>query len=295
MPRPKIYIGTAGWSYRNWLHSFYPKPQSEKFNWLEYYAQFFNTVEINKSFYSYIAPETIKAWIDRVEKKDDFQLTLKLNQDFTHKISFKTEQINAVKENLKLLQDSNRLGGLLIQFPYSFVLDKKNANHVKKLVEIFDECEKFIEVRHKSWMIERFTDFLAKNKSTLCTIDQPEIGEAVEFKPNKFGDLYLRFHGRNEKAWKESFDNYGKEQTYDEKSERYDYLYTPGELLEIERAIKEVMDTVKKVYIILNNHPNGQAVANAFELLHLLNERMKVAIPPTTLQAYPRLSKISLN
>lgn len=294
MSIPKIYIGTAGWSYQNWLRSFYPKSQSDKFNWLEYYAQFFNAVEINKSYYSYIPNDNIKGWIDRVEKKSDFLFTLKLNQDFTHKKSFKKEQIDAVKENLKMLQDSNRLGGLLIQFPYSFELTKQNATHVKTLVEIFDECEKFIEIRHKSWLIDRFTDFLAKNKSSLCTIDQPEIGESVQFKPNKAGNLYLRFHGRNEKAWKESFDNYGKAQTYDEKSERYDYLYTPGELLEIERAIKEALDTVKKVYIIMNNHPNGQAIVNAFELLHLLNERMKVAIPPTTLQAYPRLTKIAL-
>lgn len=295
MHNPKLYIGTAGWSYRDWMHTFYPKSQSDKFNWLEYYSQYFNTVEINKSFYSYIPTENIKNWIDKVEKREDFLFTIKLNQDFTHKMSFKTEHINAVKENLKVLQDSNRLGGMLIQFPYSFDLNKKNANHVKLLLETFDECEKFIEVRHKSWMIERFTDFLAKNKTTLCTIDQPEIGEAVEFKPNKSSDLYLRFHGRNEKAWKESLGNFGKEQTYDEKSERYDYLYSPGELLEIERAIKEVMDTVKKVYIVLNNHPNGKAIANAFELLHFLNERIKVAIPPTTLQAYPRLSKISTN
>lgn len=294
MPKPKLYIGTAGWSYQNWLRNFYPKSQSDKFNWLEYYSLFFNTVEINKSYYSYIPNDNIKNWVEKIERRDDFQFTLKLNQDFTHKKNFKREQISAVKANLKTLQNSNRLGGLLLQFPYSFELNKQNAEHVKTLLEIFDECEKFIEIRHKSWLIDRFTDFLEKNNSSLCTIDQPEIGEAVQFKPNKSGDLYLRFHGRNEKAWKESFDNYGKTQTYDERSERYDYLYSPGELLEIERAIKEAFDTVKKVYIMLNNHPNGQAIANAFELMHLLNERIKVAIPPTTLQAFPRLKKIAL-
>jgi uncharacterized protein YecE (DUF72 family) len=173
-------------------------------------------------------------------------------------------------------------------------LTKENANYVKNLVDIFSEYEKFIEVRHKSWMIERFYKFAAKNKSSLCTIDQPEIGEAVEFKTDKTGDnLYIRLHGRNEEAWKASLGNFGKEQTYDQQSQRYDYLYSPGELLEIERTVKEVFDTVKKVFIILNNHPKGNAVANAFELLHLLNERIKVNIPETTLKSYPRLVKIA--
>jgi uncharacterized protein YecE (DUF72 family) len=289
----KLYVGTAGWSYKDWIDSFYGKAQSSTFDWLEFYSHYFNTIEVNSSYYTYIAPRTVEGWINKVEEKEDFLFTIKLHQDFTHKRNYKTEQIETVKNNLNKLQDSNRLGGLLIQFPYSFALTKENANYVKDLVDIFSEYEKFIEVRHKSWMIERFYKFTAKNKSSLCIIDQPDIGEAVEFKPVKTGDnLYIRLHGRNEVAWKASLGNFGKEQTYQQQSQRYDYLYSPGELLELERAIKEVLDTVKKVFIILNNHPKGNAVANAFELLHMLNERIKVNIPTTTLKSYPRLSKI---
>jgi uncharacterized protein YecE (DUF72 family) len=289
----KFYVGTAGWSYKDWIDSFYPKAQSKTFDWLEFYSQYFNTVEVNASYYTYIAPGTVEGWINKVEEKEDFLFTIKLHQDFTHKRNFKTEQVEAVKTNLNKLRNANRLGGLLIQFPYSFPLTKENANYVKDLVDIFSEYEKFIEVRHKSWMIERFYKFTAKNKSSLCTIDQPDIGEAIEFKPVKTGDnLYVRLHGRNEEAWKKSLSNFGNIQTYEQQSQRYDYLYSPGELLEIERAIKEVIDTVKKIYVILNNHPKGNAIANAFELLHLLNERIKVNIPSTTLKSYPRLSKI---
>jgi uncharacterized protein YecE (DUF72 family) len=88
---------------------------------------------------------------------------------------------------------------------------------------------------------------------------------------------------------------FGKDQSYEEQSERYNYLYSPGELVEIEQKIKEVLDSVKKVFVVLNNHPQGNAVANALELIHLLKERIKVNVPETTLKAYPRLSKISLN
>jgi uncharacterized protein YecE (DUF72 family) len=292
----KLYVGTAGWSYKDWVGSFYPKTQSKSFDWLEFYSRYFNLVEVNASYYSYISPKTIEGWINKVEERNDFLFTIKLHQDFTHKRKFKTGQIEAVKSNLNQLQNSNRLGGLLIQFPYSFALTKENANHVKDLADIFSEYEKFIEVRHKSWFIDRFINFVSKSKSSLCTIDQPMIGEAVDFKPIKAGDnLYIRMHGRNEKGWKQSLGSFSKDQSYEEQSERYNYLYSPGELLEIEQAIKEVLDTVKKLYLILNNHPHGNAVANALELLHLLSERMKIPVPETTLKAYPRLSKISLN
>jgi uncharacterized protein YecE (DUF72 family) len=296
MTKPKIYVGTAGWSYKDWIDSFYPGKQTKDFDWLEFYSQYFNTVEVNASYYTYISPNTVEGWIKKVEERDDFLFTIKLHQDFTHKRNFTKEQTEAVKQNLKMLDNTNRLGGLLVQFPYSFALTKENANHVKLLLETFSDYEKFVEVRHKLWMIERFYNFLPKNKSSLCAIDQPEIGEAVDFKPIAVGDnLYIRFHGRNEKGWRQSLNNFSKNQSYEQQSERYDYLYSPGELLEIERAIKEVLDTVKKVFIILNNHPHGNAIANAFELLHLLTERIKVNIPSTTLKSYPRLTKISLN
>ena len=134
------------------------------------------------------------------------------------------------------------------------------------------------------------------NNSSLCTIDQPVIGHAVEFKPVVAGDnLYLRFHGRNEKAWKNSIGNFGKNQSYEQQSSRYDYLYSLGELSEIEQKINEALDKVKKIFVILNNHPHGNAIANALEMLHLLGDRMKINVPDTTLKAYTRLTKICYN
>lgn len=290
----KLYAGTAGWSYKDWIGSFYPQAQTKDFDWLKYYSQFFNTVEVNSSYYTYISPWIVDGWIEKVEEKDDFLFTVKLHQDFTHKHDFNEEKIKAVKFNLDKLAKAERFGGLLIQFPYSFALTKENANHVKNLLDIFSEYDKFIELRHNSWLIERFFNFVSSNKSSLCTIDQPVIGKSVEFNPVTAGDnLYIRFHGRNTKAWKASLGNFGKPQTYEEQSERYDYLYSPGELVEIEQKIKEVLDTVKKVFIIMNNHPHGNAVANALELLHMLNERLEIKVPETTLKAYPRLANLS--
>jgi len=290
----KLYAGAAGWSYKDWIGSFYPKAQSDNFDWLQFYSGFFNVVEVNSTYYTYLSPRVVESWINKIEDKDDFLFTIKLHQDFTHKRDFDEEKIKAVKFNLNKLEKAERLGGLLIQFPYSFSLTKENANHVKNLVDIFSEYDKFIELRHNSWLIERFFNFVSSNRSSLCTIDQPEIGNAISFNPLTVGDnLYIRFHGRNTKAWKSSISSHSKTQTYEEQSARYDYLYSPGELLEIEQKIKEVLDTVKRIYIIMNNHPHGNAVANALEMLHLLSERIKINIPDTTLKAYPRLIDIA--
>ncbi len=289
----KLYIGTAGWSYKDWIGSFYPKAQSADFNWLEYYSQFFNCVEVNASYYTYIDPKVVKSWLRHTTDKNDFLFTIKLHQDFTHKKNFTEANTNAVKVVLDQLVAEGKLGGLLMQFPYSFSLDKENANHVKNLVDTFSDYEKFIEVRHKSWFIERFFNFIKENNASLCTIDQPVLGKAVEFEPIAVGNnLYLRFHGRNEEAWSKSIKNFGKKQAYEQQSARYDYLYSPGELIEIDQKLKEVIDTVNKVIVIMNNHPHGNAVANALELMHLLNEKMKVNVPENTLKAYPRLKKI---
>jgi uncharacterized protein YecE (DUF72 family) len=92
-----------------------------------------------------------------------------------------------------------------------------------------------------------------------------------------------------------SINNFGKKQTYEERSERYKYLYTPGELIEIEQKIKSIQKKVKEVHVIMNNHPKGDAVANAIELVHLLEEKDKVEIPGTVLKAYPRLEEIAAN
>lgn len=289
----KLYVGTAGWSYKDWIGSFYPKAQTADFNWLEYYSQFFNCVEVNASYYTYIDPKIVNGWLEHTTDKNDFLFTIKLHQDFTHKKNFTNENTKAVRLVLDKLAGEGKLGGILMQFPYSFSLDKENANHIKNLVDTFSDYEKFIEVRHKSWFIDRFFNFVKSSNSSLCTIDQPVMGQAIEFEPTAVGNnLYLRFHGRNEDAWSKSIKNFGKKQTYEQQSSRYNYLYSPGELIEIDQKLKEVIDTVNKVIVIMNNHPHGNAVANALELLHLLSNKMKVNVPENTLKAYPRLKKI---
>jgi uncharacterized protein YecE (DUF72 family) len=292
---PKYHIGTAGWSYKDWVPSFYPKNQSAGFDWLQFYSHYFNCVEVNSTYYAYLSPKIVEGWIRKVVDAEDFLFTVKLHQDFTHKKDFNQQKIKAVSYNLDMLAKAERLGGLLIQFPYSFSFDNTTANYVRKLRDIFQTYNCFVEVRHKSWVKKEALEMFKKLNLTYCTIDQPQIGEAIPFEPIITNSkAYLRFHGRNVKAWLKSINSYGKKQTYEEQSERYKYLYSPGELVEIDQKIKSIQEKVKEIYVIMNNHPQGDAIANAFELIHLLEEKDKVQMPSTIVKAYPRLEEIQL-
>lgn len=292
---PKYHIGTAGWSYKDWVPSFYPKNQSAGFDWLQFYSHYFNCVEVNSTYYTYISPKVVDGWIRKVTDSEDFLFTIKLHQDFTHKKDFDQQKIESVNYNLDLLRQAERLGGLLIQFPYSFSFDTVTADYVRQLRDIFQTYNCFVEVRHKSWLKKEALEMFKKLNLTYCTIDQPQIGEAIPFEPIVTNDIaYLRFHGRNVKAWLKSINNFGKQQSYEEQSERYKYLYSPGEMVEIDQKIKSIQEKVKEIYVIMNNHPQGDAIANAFELIHLLEEKSKVQMPSTIVKAYPRLEEIQL-
>jgi uncharacterized protein YecE (DUF72 family) len=293
---PKYHIGTAGWSYKDWVPSFYPKNQSAGFDWLQFYSHYFNCVEINSTYYTYISPKIVEGWIRKISDAEDFLFTIKLHQDFTHKKDFDQQKIKAVSFNLDMLKKAERLGGLLIQFPYSFSFDGATADYVRQLKDIFQTYNCFVEVRHKSWLKKEALEIFKKLNLTYCTIDQPQIGQAIPFEPIITNDkAYLRFHGRNVKAWLKSINSYGKQQSYEEQSERYKYLYSPGELVEIDQKIKSIQEKVKEIYVIMNNHPQGDAITNAFELIHLLEEKDKVQMPSTIVKAYPRLEEIKLS
>ncbi len=293
---PKYYIGTAGWSYKDWVPNFYPKNQSAKFDWLQFYSRYFNCVEVNSTYYAYLNPKIVEGWIRKVTDNDNFIFHIKLHQDFTHRRKFDEKNAKEIRYNLDLLAKAERLGGLLIQFPYSFPYNNSAIQFIQELKDIFPNYKSFVEVRHSSWQNKKAFEFFKQANLTFCIIDQPQIGQAIPFEPIITNDkAYIRFHGRNIEAWKRSINNFGKEQTYGQRSERYKYLYSPGELVEIEQKIKSVQKKVKEVHIIMNNHPQGDAVANAFELIHLLEEKDKVEMPNTIVKAYLRLEEIALN
>lgn len=290
-----VYIGTAGWLYDDWQNVFYPQKQSASFNLLQFYSVYFNVVEVNSTYYTYLKPNIIEGWVDKTSDNNNFKFVIKLHQDFTHRHKFENKDVSSFTSNLDILKSMEKLGGILIQFPYSFQFNANNLEYLYRIIEIFEQYERFIEVRHSSWNNEGALEFLSSRKITICTIDQPEIGSSLGFTPLITSKTaYFRMHGRNKEEWLNAIKNYGKEMNYQQQNARYKYLYSPGEIAEIDSKIREIYNKVENIYVIMNNHPSGYATVNSFELMYILGNGEKISVPKTTLNNFNRLRNIAI-
>ena len=144
-----IHIGPAGWSYKDWEGTVYPQKPGKTFDPLEYLARFFNTIEINSSFYRPPAVSTTKAWATRVSHNKSFTFTAKLNRLFTHDRGKATAaDEKEFKQGMRPLVKAGRLGALLLQFPWSFKNTEEDSVYLAKMIQKFNQYPIVIEVRH---------------------------------------------------------------------------------------------------------------------------------------------------
>jgi uncharacterized protein YecE (DUF72 family) len=279
---PKPYIGPAGWDYPDWQGVVYPAAVKGPGR-LAFLATLFNVVEINVTFYRPISPKDAARWLAAVAANPEFRFTAKLWQVFTHDRRGAAPEWDQFKEGMAPLRDAGRLGALLAQFPYSFHNTEANRKYLLGLKSHLEEYPLALEVRHRSWQQRAVREFLQAAGIDFCNIDQPQVSYpmgATRWVTGSRG--YLRCHGRRQEAWF---------QFGEDRQARYDYLYTPEELGELAERARELMAKAPEVYVIFNNHPAGQAVANALELLHLLNPAQPPALPPGLAAAFPRLAR----
>lgn len=254
-----IYVGTAGWSYKDWEGVFYPSDLRKDLQ-LSYLSERFNTVEINSSFYRIPEERMVLSWIRKVEKNPHFLFTLKAYSPWTHEEKFSSEEGEKMKNILKILKEENRLGLMLFQFPYRVKFSISFLNRLSFFKEFFEEFPLGVEIRNKTFQRAEFFNFLKEKKISFANIDQPlisqNIGPTREFTADPG---YIRLHGRNSLKWFTSEESY----------ERYDYLYSKEELLPWVECARE-LSKKGDVFVILNNHYRGKAIQNAFDFINLI-------------------------
>ena len=296
-PSPQVRIGTAGWSYKDWDGIFYPSGmQRSRQHPLEYLARFFDTTEINTSFYGPLKPELAKLWCRRVGAVNkNFVFTAKLYRAFTHSpiavmeptsaatIRPTDEDESRTREGLDAIAAEARLGALLIQFPLSFKNTSLNREYLDRLLRQFIEYPRVVEVRHSSWNdAETLAAFSQKNVG-FCNIDQPALGRSLTPTEHVTGAIgYVRLHGRNYAQW---FDS-------DNRNDRYNYLYNEGELTAWKERVESVSERAQTTYVITNNHFESKAGVNALELKAMISGK-RVLAPPTLIQKYPELRRVA--
>ncbi len=276
-----ILVGPAGWSYADWRGRVYPEGAGSKFDTLALVAKYFDTVEINSSFYHPPTPETARSWLRRIAHNPQFVFTAKLSRTFTHERGKATsDDEKAFREGIDPLASAGKLGAVLLQFPWSFKNDREERSYVTELAERFKDYPLVVELRHESWNNPRILQTLEDLGVGLCDIDQPLFANSIKPSAEVTSSIgYIRLHGRN-------YQNWFREEA--DVIERYDYLYSRDELEPWVERIKEVAEKAKQTFVITNNHARGQSLANAFEILAQLEEE-RVPGPAKLIETYPRL------
>lgn len=281
-----IRVGPAGWSYADWEGIVYPSPRALDFRESTFLAQFFDTIEINTSFYQPIRPKLAEQWIEQVKANPRFQFTAKLWQKLTHSREATTEDIRNARLGFEVLRDAKRLGAVLLQFPFSFHNTSENLAHVERLADQFRAYPLVVELRHSSWNDPVVGRMLRRRSIGLCNIDQPLIGRSTRPSAQVTSEVgYVRLHGRR-------YDSWFADDPDIPRYERYNYLYTAEELQPWAERIKRVATRAKSTFVITNNHYEGKGVVNALDLLHLLG-RQRVKVPEPLREHYPRLNQIA--
>jgi uncharacterized protein YecE (DUF72 family) len=259
----------------------YPQKAGAKFDPLEYLTRFFDTIEINSSFYRPPAQSTTKSWAKRVANNPDFTFTAKLHRVFTHERGKATAQDEKdFRQGIDVLAKAGRLGAILLQFPWSFKNNDEERAYLTKLLNRFKDYPLVIEVRHASWNTPAIYEEFEKRGVGICNIDQPLFKRSI--KPSALATSsigYVRLHGRN-------YENWFRDKA--PPAERYNYLYSTEELDPWVTRIREVAQQAKETYVITNNHFLGKAVVNALEIKSVIEER-PVPAPTPLFSKYPRL------
>ena len=174
--RARIRVGVAGWSYADWKGYVYPEKKVKGFHEAEYLAQFFDTIEINTSFYAPIRPEHSKLWIEKVAGNPRFLFTAKLWQRFTHDLTGTVTDEKEVRAGFDVLRAAGKLGAVLLQFPFSFHRNEEATAYLGKLLKRFADYPLVVEVRHATWNVPEAYELLRERRVGFCNIDQPLIG-----------------------------------------------------------------------------------------------------------------------
>ena len=290
-----VRFGTAGWSYKDWEGVFYPPGmQHRKMHPLEYLARFFDTTEINTSFYGPIKAQLAKVWCRKVTAVNPrFLFTAKLYRAFTHSpvmgptsaatIRPTDDDESRTREGLDVLANEGRLGALLIQFPLSFKNTSLNREYLDRLLRQFIEYPRVVEVRDSSWDNAETLSSFAHQHVAFCNIDQPVLGRSLAPTDHVTAPLaYVRLHGRTTTSGL----------TLTVAMIATTISTTRGNSRVGRNEFETVAAKAETTYVITNNHFESKAGVNALELKAMLSGK-RVPAPPTLVQKYPELRRFA--
>ncbi|MEP7016278.1 MAG: DUF72 domain-containing protein [Verrucomicrobiota bacterium] len=298
----KILVGTASWTDPGFVAHWYPRkmPAHERLAW---YAEQFEMVEVNSTFYSVPDPRTVERWA--ATTPDHFTFDVKLHQLFSFhstpakllppalqrlaKIDEKGRVQNAAElqkhllkmflGSISILKDAGKLGALLLQLSPAFSPRKHELSELEPLLVMLRNYAVAIELRNRNWatgdQLEATREFLRRNKAIFVNVDAPSEDHFTILPPdlNEVTNptvAYLRLHGRDAKAYT----------TGKTVAARFHYDYSDDEIAEVAKRSKRFSRDAKKVHVVFNNNALDYAPRAAARLRTALGQI--VTAPPQT-------------
>lgn len=281
-----IFVGTSGYSFRDWVGPFYPEgTRSEEM--LSRYARVFPAVEINATYYRLPSVGTFRSMVERTPP--GFRFVVKLTGSLTHggtagregetertgsrlpgpapqPISSRAEDLSegcrAFLAAISPLEEEERLDGILAQFPYRFREGRTERERIAELRRHLGKRRLFVEFRHRSWARESTFRFLEDLGVGFCIVDEPALPGLFPRLVRQTTDIaYFRFHGRNAERWWDG-----------DSSTRYDYLYDEAELREWAAKIHDTAARTRQTFVFFNNCHGGSAPRNAEQMQAILGQ-----------------------
>jgi uncharacterized protein YecE (DUF72 family) len=259
LTKTNIFLGTCGWSYKEWEGKFYQKRTGQ--SKLHAYSRVFKTAEIDSTFYRNPSKGTVMGWLKY--SPSDFVFTAKLPKTITHDnmLGLKkdvTSELDVFLDLMKPLQLGGKLACLLIQLPpkYSY-----NPSNLEEFFKLLDPTFRYaVEFRNPTWVVPETVTFklLEKYAIAYTIVDEPLLPPEVHLTTDF---AYFRWHGKGQDIW-------------------FDYRYNNEELDAWVPKVLETASKVKKVYGFFNNHYHGYAPENCLQLIEklgLISEAQKKA------------------
>jgi len=242
-----IFLGTSGWSYKEWEGNFYQEKSRE--SKLRAYSRVFKTAEIDSTFYRNPSRGTVMGWLKY--SPTDFVFTAKLPKLITHdkKLGLKDDvkvDLEVFLDLMRPLQLGGKLACFLIQLPpkYSY-----NPENLESFFKLLDPVFKYaVEFRNVSWLRDETWRLLKHYQVAYTIVDEPLLPPEVYLTADF---AYFRWHGKGEKIW-------------------FDYRYSKDELEAWVPKVTEAAGAVKTVYGYFNNHYHGYAPENCLQLIERL-------------------------
>jgi uncharacterized protein YecE (DUF72 family) len=302
----KFFVGTASWSDPGFVERWYPKKMAagERLGW---YAQHFELVEVNSTFYSVPEPRLVERWC--ATTPDDFIFDVKLHQLFSFhstparllppELQRRAETdprgkvkstpdlqealLKAFLHSTSILRDAGKLGVLLLQLSPAFSPRKHELNEIETLMEMLSDYDLAIEFRNRNWAVgdqwESTIDFMRKHRAILVNVDAPA-SDHFTIMPSDVDAVtnpkaaYLRLHGRNARAYI----------TGKTVAARFDYDYNDKEIAEVAKRSKKLAEEARELHVIFNNNNLDYAPRSALRLRKALGQIVKT--PPEALELF---------